>query len=146
MADRQVEHLVTQLTATATTMMVLASQVADLHAVAYERTVTGGEPVDGHPWPPPGVEHHGNEHGRELWHRLEAAVTPVEKRMQSIHWAIGNLLSDGASPEEMRGWREQIQRKEAREALRQQKLRAERGEYVPTRMVDQPPYPGTVAK
>jgi len=143
MADRQLEHVMAQVAAITASLKTLAGQAPDLHAVAYERTVTGNEPVDGQPWPPPGVEHHGNEHARELWHRLEHALRPMETSVRALEWAVGNLLSAGDTPEDIRGWREQIQRREFRDALHQQKLRAERGEYVPTRMVDQPDYPGT---
>lgn len=146
MADRQIEHMMSQLAAIIASAKTLTAHVPDLHAVAYERSVTGGEPVDGQPWPPPGVEHHGNEHARELWHRLEGAVNHAELSTRALVWSIGNLLSEGNSPEDVRGWREQIQRREYREAIRQQGLRRERGEYVPARMVDQPPYPGTVGR
>ncbi len=143
MADRELDQLRARLATIQTSANKISAHLADLHALAYERTVTDNEPVDGHPWPPPGVEHHGNDQARTLWRHLDQNIAPIERSIRALDWAVGNLLSQGASPDDTRGWREQIQRREFREALRQQRLRQARGEYVPARTVDQPNYPGT---
>lgn len=146
MADRQLEAVMAQLAAISASAKTLALHAPDLHAVSYERAVTGSTDRINPGGSPPGVEHHGDEHARDLFHRLEAALNHSELSLRALEWAVGNLLSQGDSPEDVRGYPLQIQRREYREQLRRQQDRRARGDHVPARMVDQPPYPGTAPK
>ena len=135
---RDVDALVHQLRATARAADRLAAHLADLHSLAFEKHVAGVERTSGAAWPPPGVDDVGDPKARALWRRLVAGQHHLVA-VVAFSQDVLNFLSAGSWPEATRGG---IGKAELARQLKLQRARAGRGEHVPVRLVDQPPYPG----
>jgi hypothetical protein len=136
-ANRELDVLAARLAAIEVAARSIGRQLVDLHGIAYERAVTGGDRVGG--GTDAGVETHGDERARHIWRRLEGAIERIETHIKALDSVISNLLSKGGSVEETRG--SLIPKREFRAALKQQKQRDARGEYTPHRTLEQPDYP-----
>jgi hypothetical protein len=136
---RDVDALRAHLRSASTVALRISHHLEDLHTLAFDRHVSGGERTSGGNWPPPGVEAVGDERARDLWGRLSTLARQVEMTLRALEWATGNLLAVGPSAEETRG--SLILHQEYADALTRQRRRRTAGEYTPERMVDQPPHP-----
>lgn len=139
MAPRDVEVLRARLAAVVAAARTLSNHLEDLHVYAYDRPaggetkVAGGDSADD----PLGG---GNQTARALWHGLEAKLKDTEVVVVGLSRAVGNLLSAGPGPEDMRGTH--ISKAEYKRRTKGQARRAANGDYTPRRLLDQPPYPG----
>jgi hypothetical protein len=138
-APSDVEALRTRLAAVVAAATFVSDHLEDLHAYAYDRAaggetkVAGGNTDDD----PLGV---GNPAARLLWHGLEAKLNDIETIIVGLSRAVGNLLSAGPGPDDMRGTH--ISKAEFKRNTKRQARRAAGGDYTPRRLIDQPPYPG----
>lgn len=139
MTHRDVDVLRARLTAIVGAATMLGRHAEDLHCLGFERAVrdeakvskTGVVEVDAI----------GDPLIRQLWRRLFEEIRVIETTIRALEWASNNALSAGAGVEESRG--SLVSKGEFNAALRRQRQRGDRGEYVPAKLVDQPRYPGS---
>lgn len=136
MTPRDVDVVVQRLASLSRTAQALALVVEDLYVVAYDRVVTddvkvrGAEPAD---------PITGNPVARRLFFRLAVRARQGDDILLGLAAAIGNVLNAGAANPDLFG--SFVSPADFARALRAQRRRIERGEYVPHRNLPQPPYP-----
>ena len=116
----------------------LWTHAKDLHDQAFLRHVGDFEHVSGgadHP----GVETTGDLRARTIWNRLYASavdldhLAPLEVAMKNYFMAGRGADDEHRGPLQSHG--------EFEKSLRNQRKQAAAGVHIPTRLVDQPPYP-----
>ena len=132
------------------------AQLADLHSVAYEPAVHDDQPTHTPGFesrPPPGASRDfpdigtkpparltRSDQAHHLWRRCEAQIVMIEDIAVGLERAVTGWFMVSAVIEPSRGSlisAEEHQRKLDRQA------RARRdGDYVPARLIEQPPHPG----
>jgi hypothetical protein len=118
-------------------------ELEDLHSLAYDRHVSGGEVASGTRLTYY-LDEVGSSKAKALWKRLERNVHDAMVRLTSTSTAIHNLLCEGPGvDEDLRG--SMISEAEFDEALSRQRAARRRGEFVPRRNpgVEQPAYPSS---
>lgn len=122
----------------------LAVHLQDLHDLAYlrhvgdvERVAGGGDSEDGSH---PGVSSIGDPRARRLWGRLVVAAAMVDAMPVLERSVLNYFMAGRGADDDLRGTL--VSKGEFVNRLRNQRKQAGAGEYVPVRLVDQPPYPG----
>ena len=139
MTPRDVEIVRARLTSTAVLAARISAHLEDLHGLAFERAVTGTtQKVKQSSTPDLGNV--GDVHARELWRRLANHTRLVETTLQALDWAVGNLIAAGPSPMQTRG--SAVSPADFAHQIRNQARRRQNGDYTPTRLEEQPGYPG----
>jgi hypothetical protein len=116
-------------------------ELEDLHSLAYDRHVSGGEVASGTRLTYY-LDEVGSSKAKGVWKRVERNVADATVRLTASSVAIRNLLYEGeGADEELRGTL--ISKAEFDEALARRSAARRRGEFVPRRNVgvEQPAYP-----
>lgn len=119
----------------------IRQQLADLHSIAYEPTTATTDPADRVRG---GQRDHtpksGPDVAKALWGRAETDIGRCEDILVGLERAITGWFMVSASIEPSRG--SLITAAEHHRRLTRQDQARRDGDYVPTRLVDQPPHPG----
>lgn len=80
----------------------LAAHAADLHSLAYERTVSGDNAGSGSSHESPNLAEHGDHKARVVWHNLEKGARKCAVEITALESALRMILG-GESPGRLRG-------------------------------------------
>lgn len=139
MTARDVDLLAHRLDALTRAATRIRAHLADLHWLAHEKPTGETEHVKTTKtdWTPRG----GDPRALHLWERLTTDLTRIEDTLVGYERAVlGYFMVTNTTAEPSRG--SLIGRAEHDQLLVHQRARAAGGEYVPVRLVDQPPHPG----
>lgn len=130
------QHRIDTITRAATR---IRAHVADLHVLAYERTVVEHEHVRG--GAPDRTPRGGDPRALRLWERLIVELGRAEDTLVGLErQVIGHFLVNSTSADPSRG--SLIPAADHARQLAKQRARQAAGEYTPTRLVPQPDHPG----
>jgi hypothetical protein len=136
---RDVDILRDRLRSIARSAQTLDRLAEDLHTLAYDRAVGGDlgprtatprhelNPLTGDPF------------ARKVFGKLSARAREADDILRGFTATVGNMLGAGQRDDQLLG--SLISPAELARAVKAQRRRNDRGEYVPVRTVAQPPYP-----